>query len=228
MQDLRSIVGDIDIYLFDQLLRGRIIPGMKILDAGCGSGRNLVYLLRNGFDVCGDDVDAEAIAELRRMAAQLAPHLPADNFRVETVEATTFPDECADFVISSAVLHFARDDSHFDAMLRSTWRVLRTGGILFCRLASSIGMEARMRRIDGRRHLLPDGTERYLVDETMLLRITAELGGQLIDPLKTTVVQDQRCMTTWVVRKKPESRSRETEAEISSNNPGATAMCRYG
>ena len=53
---------------------------------------------------------------------------------------------------------------------------------------------------DGR-YLLPDGSERYLVDEAMLMRFTAALGGSLVDPLKTTVVQDQRCMTTWVVRK---------------------------
>ena len=48
---------------------------------------------------------------------------------------------------------------------------------------------------------MPDGSERYLVDEALLCRLTGELGGQLADPLKTTVVQNQRCMTTWVVRK---------------------------
>ena len=33
------------------------------------------------------------------------------------------------------------------------------------------------------------------------MRLTGELGGELMDPLKTTVVQNQRCMTTWIVRK---------------------------
>jgi hypothetical protein len=113
----------------------------------------------------------------------------------------SFPDRFADVVISSAVLHFARDDAHFDAMLRGTWRVLKPDGLLFCRLASTIGMEDRMKRLAGRRFLLPDGSERYLVDEALLLRLAEQLGGRLVDPLKTTVVQDQRCMTTWVVRK---------------------------
>jgi len=104
-------------------------------------------------------------------------------------------------VISSAVLHFARDDEQFRAMLRGTWRVLKPGGLFFCRLASSIGIENQVKRVSGRRFLLPDGSERYLVDEALLVALTKELGGHLEDPIKTTVVQNQRSMTTWVVRK---------------------------
>lgn len=199
--DLRAQFGEIDIYLFDQLLRGRIAPGMRVLDAGCGFGRNLVYLLGAGFEVFGVDSDARAVVDVRRLAASLAPALPPENFRVEPVEEMSFGAGSADVVISSAVLHFARDDDHFRVMVLGTWRVLRPGGLLFCRLASSIGMEDRVRRVAGRRFLLPDGSERYLVDEVFLVSLTAELGGALVDPLKTTVVQGLRCMTTWVVRK---------------------------
>ena len=197
--------GPIDIYLFDQLLRGRIAPGMKIFDAGCGSGRNLTYLLANGYQVFGVDPDPKAVEATCWLAALLAPALPTNNFRTELLEGMSFPDHLADVVLSSAVLHFARDDDHFDSMLRGSWRVLKPGGLLFCRLASSIGMDARMeaqvRRVEGRRFQLPDGSERYLVDEAFLMALTEELGGKLADPLKTTVVQNQRCMTTWVVRK---------------------------
>jgi tellurite methyltransferase len=202
MTDLNHQFGDIDVYLFDQLLRRRITAGMRIFDAGCGFGRNLVYLLREGFEVFGTDSDRRAIEATRRLAASLAPALPADNFRLETVEAMSFPDAFSDFVISNAVLHFASGDDHFRAMLHGTWRVLKPHGLLFCRLASSIGMENQVQRIAGRRFRLPDQSERYLVDEALLLNLTEQLGGQLADPLKTTVVQDQRCMTTWVVRKK--------------------------
>jgi SAM-dependent methyltransferase len=194
--------GQIDIYLFDQLLRGRVAPGMKIFDAGSGSGRNLVYLLREGYEIFAVDSDPRAIEALRRLAATLAPALPARNFRTECLEAVSLPDAIADFVISSAVLHFARDDRQFQAMLHGSWRVLKPGGLFFCRLASSIGLESRVQPIEGRRFLLPDGSERYLVDEALLVALTAQLGGSLADPLKTTVVQDQRAMTTWVVRKR--------------------------
>lgn len=198
---LRDQFGSIDIYLFDQLLRGRLTPGMRVVDAGCGSGRNLVYLLQSGFDVFAADADPPAIAAVRELAATLAPHLPPENFHVEPLEALTFPDRFADAVISSAVLHFARDHEQFERMLRASWGLLKPGGIFFCRLASSIGMEHRMQPLGGGRFLLPDGSERYLVDEPRLLALTRELGGVLLDPLKTTVVQDQRCMTTWVARR---------------------------
>jgi SAM-dependent methyltransferase len=203
MGDLLEQFGPIDIYLFDQLLRGRIVRGMRIVDAGCGSGRNLVYFLREGYEVYGVDADAQAVEGVRRLAGSLAPATPADNFRREAVEEISFPDGFADVVLSSAVLHFARDDDHFHAMLRGAWRVVKPGGIFFCRLASSIGMEARMRPLGGGRFLLPDGSERYLVDAEKLIRLTKEMGGRMLDPLKTTVVQDQRCMTTWVVQKTP-------------------------
>lgn len=199
--ELARLFGDIDIYVFDQLLRGRMAPGMRVLDAGCGTGRNLVYLLQAGYEVFGSDVSADAIGSVQAMAATLAPQLPRTNFRVEPVEAMTWPGGFADVVISSAVLHFAVDDDHFDAMVARMWDAVRPGGLLFCRLASTIGLEHRMRALGGRRHQLPDGSERYLVDAPLLLNLTARLGGTLLDPLKTTVVQDQRSMTTWVVRK---------------------------
>jgi len=201
MSTLRSQFGQIDIYLFDQLLRGRILPGMRIFDAGCGSGRNLVYLLREGYEVFGVDSDPEAIAATRALSVAVAPALPTGNFHVEPIEATSFPDAFVDVAISSAVLHFARDDAHFASMLHGTWRTLREGGLFFCRLASSIGIEDRVERMAGQRFLLPDHSEHYLVNESRLLELTNQLGGHLLDPLKTTIVQNQRSMTTWVVRK---------------------------
>ena len=201
MPTLQEQFGQIDIYLFDQLLRERIAPGSRILDAGCGSGRNLVYFLREGYEVFAADWDPLAISEICGLAAALAPRLPAANFRREAVEAMSFPESFVTVVLLVAVLHFARDEEHFRAMLEGAWRVLKPGGILFCRLASVIGMERQVQPISGRRYLLPDGSERFLVDEVLLMSVTAQLGGQLLDPLKTTVVQNQRAMTTWVLRK---------------------------
>lgn len=193
--------GEIDIYLFDQLLRGRIVPGMTVFDAGCGAGRNLVYLLRAGYDVYGADPSPTAIASVQRLAARLAPRLPLTNFRVEPLEQLSFPEGFADVVVSSAVLHFASDDEQFAAMLEGMWHVLKAGGLFFCRLASLNGIAEEVRALGRGRYLLPDGSERYLVDEARLRDLTARLRGTLLDPVKTTIVHGQRAMTTWVVRK---------------------------
>lgn len=218
--------GNIDIYVFDQLLRGRIAsasaaagrsgetspklaadlvaseggPGPLVFDAGCGGGRNLVYLLRNGFDVCGNDIDPRAIAQVRDLASTLAPDRTHD-FRVEAIEATSLPDDHADVVMASAVLHFARDADHFAAMLRQLWRVLKPGGMFFARLASTIGIGDDVQPLGNGRYRLPDGSDRYLVDAATIEAWTTRLGGVLIDPIKTTVVHQQRSMTTWVARK---------------------------
>jgi SAM-dependent methyltransferase len=193
--------GQIDIYLFDQLLKGRFHPRMRLLDAGCGGGRNLIYFLRCGYDVCGVDTSTEAIAHVRALAAGLAPQLPADNFRVEAVEGMSFADADFDVVLSSAVLHFARDEAHWQKMLSEMWRVLKPGGLFFARLASSVGLEEQVIRLEGRRCQLPDGSDRFLVDDRMLLAATDSLGGELIEPLKTVVVHNLRSMSTWCLRK---------------------------
>jgi SAM-dependent methyltransferase len=192
--------GQIDIYVFDQILRGNIPAGVRVLDAGCGYGRNLVHLLREGCEVFALDADRAGVEHVRRLSASLATGLPDENFQVGQIEQMPFPDEFADVVISSAVLHFARDDQHFLAMLKEMWRVLKPGGMLFCRLGSRIGMD--FEHVRGHIFVVGDGSEWFLVDEQMLLQLTEDLNAVLVDPLKTTIVQDYRCMTTWVMRKR--------------------------
>jgi SAM-dependent methyltransferase len=203
-ESLAQRFGRIDIYLFDLLLREVIRPGHRILDAGCGKGRNLHYLLRSGFQVWGVDRDVDAVEAVRNMSRELLPE-PAGaaggRFSRASVEALPFPDASFDVVLSSAVLHFAESPAHFEAMVLEMWRVLAPGGVLWARLASDIGIEDRVRPLGAGRYALPDGTDRFLVDEDVLSGLTARLGGVLLDPLKTTNVQGLRCMTTWVVRK---------------------------
>lgn len=199
--DPQESFGGIDIYLFDQLLKGRLNSQMPLLDAGCGEGRNLIYFLRSGYRVYGVDQSSASIAEVRALAARLAPHLPADNFRVEPVEEMSFADSSFGVVISSAVLHFARDENHWQNMVAEMWRVLQPGGIFFARLASTVGIEDQVKQIEGRRFHVPDGSDRFLVDEQMLSRCSAALGGELLEPFKTVVVHSMRSMSNWCLRK---------------------------
>ena len=207
MTTIRELFGDIDIYLFDQIQKGRFLPGMKILDAGCGGGRNIVWLLRNGFDVCVIDVNEGSVAAIREMAKRLAPELSSENFQTSSLEAIPFADETFDRVICNAVMHFATDRPQFDRWLAEQWRVLKPGGVFFARLASSIGIETLLVPTANGRYMMPDGTERFIVDEQMLKDATAGVGGRFLEPIKTTNVENLRCMTTWVLIKDDENRN---------------------
>ncbi|MGE0444615.1 MAG: class I SAM-dependent methyltransferase [Vicinamibacterales bacterium] len=198
---VRHSFGDIDIYLFDQIARGRFDGVRAVLDAGCGDGRNLVYLLSHGVNCFGIDRDPAAIARVQARAARLAPDVPAWQFVVGELDALPWGDASMDAVICSAVLHFSRDAAHCLAQLVELWRVLAPGGVFFARLASTIGLEA-LRGVDGgQRVRLPDGSDRFVVDEVLLLAWGEQLGAELLDPIKTTNVQETRAMTTWCLRK---------------------------
>jgi tellurite methyltransferase len=198
--ELRMEFGEIDIYLFDQLLRGRFDGRQRVLDAGCGAGRNLPFFLRRRFDVRAVDADPSAIRSVRQLVASLHPELPPSQIHCGPLDALPWEDGSTDAVICSAVLHFAHDEREFTAMLEEMWRMLAPGGLFFARLATSIGLEHHLSSATGRVRL-PDGSERFVVDERTLLAWTSTLGGSLADPLKTTNVQNMRCMTTWVMEK---------------------------
>ena len=197
---LRAQFGEIDIYLFDQLLRGRFDHRRRILDAGCGAGRNLPFFLQHGFEVRAVDADPAAVQSVRQLIASINPAIPPDHVQHASLESLPLSNGSTDAVICSAVLHFAPDEAAFARMVVEMWRVLAPAGLFFARLATSIGLEHRLPAAAGRMRL-PDGTERFVADERMLLDWTSRLGGRLADPLKTTNVQNMRCMTTWVVEK---------------------------
>ncbi len=192
-------LGAIDIYLLDQVMKGNLQPGMCLLDAGCGHGRNSGYFLRTGYEVHGVDANPEMIAYVREQVAHT--EVQRNRYQVALLEKLPFEAAAFDAVICVAVLHFARDDAHFEAMVHELWRVLRPGGLFFARLCSDIGIEDRVQPLGGRRYLLPDGSQRYVVDEAMLRDKTRQLGGAMTGPLKTVNVQHQRCMTNWVMTK---------------------------
>ncbi|MFK8104222.1 MAG: class I SAM-dependent methyltransferase [Saprospiraceae bacterium] len=199
---MKTQFGNIDIYLFDQLLKERFETGQRILDAGCGEGRNLYYFLKQGYDTYGIDQNSEAIEGVKAMARDLAPACPSKNFVAGSIEKMPFAAESFDWVICNAVLHFAQDQAHFEKMLDGLWKVVKPGGYLWIRLASSIGLEADLIPVGQGRFLLPDASERFLVSMEDLIGYTKSLDAELFEFIKTTNVQNLRCMTTWCLQKK--------------------------
>ncbi|MBO9729625.1 MAG: class I SAM-dependent methyltransferase [Chitinophaga sp.] len=198
---LQQLYGNIDIYLFDQLLKGTYDNCKRVLDAGCGGGRNLIYFLGNGYEVYGIDPNPNAVSAVKQLSQTLSHTNSEENFVVASAEDLPFEDNYFDLVISSAVLHFASNPDHFDNMIHSMWRVLKPGGYLFARLASDIGIETLVQTLGNGRYVLPDGSERFLVNQQLLLQYTERLNARLHEPIKTTNVQNLRSMTTWCLQK---------------------------
>ncbi|AKD05127.1 class I SAM-dependent methyltransferase [Pontibacter korlensis] len=194
--------GNIDIYLFDQLLKGRIQKGMKLLDAGCGAGRNIQYLMQAGVKVYGADVSETAVNKVKALAAEVAPTLSPKNFVVSDLATLPFADHQFDVVLCSAVLHFAQDDSHFRSMVRELWRVLLPGGMLFCRFGTTIGLEGKLEQVEPCKYKMAHGPVWFLADEPLVRGLVHALGAEILEPLKTVLVERERSMTTLVLRKR--------------------------
>ena len=185
-----------DLYLIDQILKGRFDHTKRVLDVGCGTGRNLPYFLHGDFEVFGIDSDEKQINELIHNK-----QVNRANFKVARADNIPFNNLEFDLIICNALLHFANDKEHFERMLQSMWNRLEQGGILFMRLASNIGIEPLIEPMGNGKYALPDGTIRYLVDQNELLKYTENMNATLVEKIKTTNVQDMRCMTTWILKK---------------------------
>lgn len=200
--ELNRLLGNIDVYLLDQILKGRFNKEMKILDAGCGEGRNSIYFINSGYQVFGIDQNETAIQYCRYMAKSLDPNYDFHRFQVGTMEEIPFHAGAFDAVICSAVLHFAKDESNFWQMIQEMLRVLKPGGILWFRTCTDFGglIDQNQALGNGRYHL-PDGSERFLMSQKHMEKIQ-ELGLEFLETPKTVLVLGQREMGVFAMRKK--------------------------
>ena len=109
---------------------------MRVLDAGCGEGRNLPYFVKNGFDVWGVDANPAALRLLRLLGKSWGPAFDPEKFIESPIDELPLPPARFDAVVCCAVLHFAHDESHFFRMIDELLRVLKPSGSLFVRMNS--------------------------------------------------------------------------------------------
>lgn len=186
----------LDIYLLDQILKERFDKKDRILDAGCGSGRNMVWFAANGFMIEGCDRSSDALSHART-ATGIDPFL----FKQASLEGLPYPNESFNAIICSAVLHFADSEVHFKRMVSELIRVLKPEGILFIRMTSDFGLSRNYEGLGEGRYLLVDGSERFLLTKELLSEIKEEFHLSQIEPVKSTLVEELRSMTTLVLMK---------------------------
>jgi SAM-dependent methyltransferase len=203
--DIKSLnrhLGNIDIYLLDQILKGRFSKEMKILDAGCGEGRNCVYFLNEGYQIFGVDSNPIAIQMARIYAQTIQQDYDIFRFQTSVVENMPFHQGAFDAVISSAVLHFAQNETIFLKMVEDMMRVLKPGGIFFLRMTTSEGgMVEKSPDLGDGVFLLPDGSERFLLTGDLEKEIVSKYELKYLEPAKSVLVHGQRSMGVFVWEK---------------------------
>jgi SAM-dependent methyltransferase len=202
IDELNRLLGNVDNYLLDQLLKGRFTKDMKILDVGCGEGRNAVYFLQKNYSIFGIDPNELAIQYCRYLAKSIDPETDIHRFQVGDGAAIPFHAAAFDAVISSAVLHFAENATHFWKMVAEIHRVLKPGGIFWMRLNTGFGniLDESSSLGEGR-YALPDGSERYVLLPEGLQQLE-RMGFEFLETPKTVLVYGQREMGVFLMEKK--------------------------
>lgn len=196
IEKLKNDIGGIDIYLLDQILKGRYQSKDIILDAGCGKGRNLKWFYDNEFSFYGVDTNAHSI----EIAKEKYPNL-SSNFSVQNLDVLRFDTNTFDHVICNAVLHFAQNTPHFFNMLSELVRVVKVNGTIFVRMTSIQGLEKFVNKISEGVYALPDKTNRFLLHEALLFKIMEKHPLSFLEPIKTVQVGKERSMCTLVFKK---------------------------
>ncbi|ADF52125.1 MULTISPECIES: class I SAM-dependent methyltransferase [Flavobacteriaceae] len=189
-----NLIGNVDIYVIDQILKGRYQEGQSILDAGCGKGRNLKWSYQNDFELYGIDKDVDFLAFAKAEYPEYGK-----NFSVGSLDKLPYDQNSFDHILCCAVLHFAQSQTQFTAMFSELVRVLKPNGSLLIRMASNIGLDGNAPEITYKENG-QKGT--YYLTRERIENLLKEFTVELIEPVKTTNVQDERAMTTLVFKKK--------------------------
>lgn len=201
INDLNRLLGNVDIYLLDQILKGRFTKAMKILDAGCGEGRNAVYFIQKDYPVFGIDPNEVAIQYCRYLATSLNTRFDSHRFQVGRLEAIPFHSGAFDAVICSAVLHFAENVDNFWQMIQEIHRVLKSGGVFWFRMTTAFGGILEQSQAMGNgKYVLPDGSERFIFLPAYVNKLE-KMGFRFLEPLKTVLIPGQREMGVFVLEK---------------------------
>lgn len=195
MTQMQTLFANMDIYLIDQILKGTYCLNDKILDAGCGSGRNLKWFYNNTFNLHGIDQDSDRLIEARRLFPNIEHKLILGK-----LDKLPYDDNTFNHIICNAVLHFARDKNHFMAMGSELIRTAKPNGSIFVRMASNIGIDSMVNELSNGIYKLPEGSERFLLTRSLLKEFITEHRLDLLEPIKTVNVNDIRAMTTLVLK----------------------------
>jgi len=188
-RELNKELGNADLFLIDQILKGSFHPGMRILDAGCGEGRNMIYFVRNNFSIYGIDPDPVKVSMAKLIARSSNKNFTIENILVSSIEDNPFPNEFFDVVLCINVLHSANDSEHFMRLLEAQIRILKRGGLFYISMESDMEGKSKCEKIAPRKGALADRVS---------LRMTSDLFNRILslnsliknEPVRTLHIEE--------------------------------------
>lgn len=107
-----------DIY---QHFEENLKPGSRILDLGCGSGRDSKYFLDKGYKVVSLDASEAMCRKTQELTGKAAVHM--------RIEDMNYENEFDAVWACASLLHVAKSDMH--KILEKAMKALRVGGVLY-------------------------------------------------------------------------------------------------
>ncbi len=184
-----------DLFLLDLILKGKIPKNARILDAGCGEGRNAIYFIQEGYDYLGIDSDESKIL----LAQYMANSISTSKAKFEVGNIHSMNDYGTfDLVICSRVLHFAESEQDFFEMWSCLSEQVDTGGMIYVSMDSIMDNNLGV-QVENGRFEFPDGAVRFAITNSIYEEI--KKGFELVEPLKTLVQNETRAQSFFTLRK---------------------------
>lgn len=189
IQELNHELGNIDLFLLDQILKGRFEQAESILEVGCGEGRNLTYFIRNGYDVWGIDNNPTALKMLHMMGRSLHKTFDKEKFIEADISGIPFPPQSFDAIICASVLHFLPSEDAFFAAWDTMMKVLRKDGFLFLSMYSNIPFPGKMQ------------SDFFLLTGTLYQTVLHRYKLQEVEPVKTVAMGNTQPLAYLILQK---------------------------
>ncbi|WKK76408.2 class I SAM-dependent methyltransferase [Marivirga salinae] len=200
-KQLNSELGNIDLYWLDFILKGYLPDDAKVLDAGCGEGRNLTYCLKNNLDIFGIDQNPEAINFLKLIAKKYKLGDLDARFQVMKLDKILFPDSTFDIIIGSAVLHFAKNVAHFNMMINELIRLLKPNGKIFIRTMTDRYFPENIVELEEGVFQFQNKQIRFVINADVFVENLRDRQLELIEPYKEVLVENRHTMGTFMFQK---------------------------
>ena len=173
----------------DLILKGNVNPSSRVLDIGCGEGRNGIYFIQNGYEYHGWDTDESKISLLEYLSKSIIG--AKVTFEIQDFRRAS-SNETYDLIICSRVLHFAESEEDFYEMWKKLTSLLSSGGIIYLSMDSVIETSIG-KRLESGKVEFPDGKIRFTLTKELYVEI--KKGFEEIEPLRTLVHHKERAQS---------------------------------